>query len=152
MAMCAGVQNVSRPMELCQEMSQCAPIMAEVTASAEHQMYQGTDSWTRARCTTPAPSNVADAILLALAVGENFGDVVIQDEHNDHHQKNKSDLEDRFFYLHTQIAAGYHFDQQHQQRAAVKNGDRKQIENREIQADRRHKAEEDDRALTCRLA
>src|SRR5215813_5537476 len=42
MARCAGVQNVSRPMERCQEMSQCTPIMAEVTAPTEHQTYHGT--------------------------------------------------------------------------------------------------------------
>src|SRR5580698_4469074 len=42
MAMCAGVQKLSRPMERCQEISQCAPTIAEVTASTEHQMYQGT--------------------------------------------------------------------------------------------------------------
>src|SRR5579883_1064268 len=40
--MCAGVQNVSRPMERCQEISQWPPIMAEVTARTAHQIYQGT--------------------------------------------------------------------------------------------------------------
>src|SRR5579862_336801 len=44
MAMWAGVQNVSRPMERCQEMSHWPPIMAEVTARTEHQTYQGTRS------------------------------------------------------------------------------------------------------------
>ena len=39
--MCAGVQNVSRPMERCQEISQCVPTMAEVTAMTEHHTYQG---------------------------------------------------------------------------------------------------------------
>src|SRR6476660_4208518 len=42
MAICAGVQNVSRPMERCQAMSQCVPTMAEVTASTAHQTYHGT--------------------------------------------------------------------------------------------------------------
>jgi hypothetical protein len=42
--MWAGVQNVSRPMERCQEMSHWPPIMAEVTAKTEHQTYQGTRS------------------------------------------------------------------------------------------------------------
>jgi hypothetical protein len=41
MAMWAGVQKVSRPMERCQETSQCAPMVTEVTASAAHQRYQG---------------------------------------------------------------------------------------------------------------
>ena len=39
--MCAGVQKVSRPMERCQEISQCVPTIAEVTAMTEHQTYQG---------------------------------------------------------------------------------------------------------------
>ena len=43
--MCAGVQNVSRPIERCQEMSQCTPTMANVTAATEHQTYQGAVSW-----------------------------------------------------------------------------------------------------------
>src|SRR5690242_2980868 len=37
----AGVQKVSRPMERCQEMSQCTPAMAQVTAATEHHTYQG---------------------------------------------------------------------------------------------------------------
>src|SRR5258706_15106038 len=39
--MWAGVQNVSRPMERCQEISQCAPTMADVTASTEHHTNHG---------------------------------------------------------------------------------------------------------------
>ena len=42
--MWAGVQNVSRPMERCQEMSHWPPIMAEVTPKTAHQTYQGTRS------------------------------------------------------------------------------------------------------------
>src|SRR5438046_3555381 len=42
MAMCAGVQNESRPIERCQAMSQCVPTMAEVTASTASQRYHGT--------------------------------------------------------------------------------------------------------------
>lgn len=42
MATCAGVQNVSRPIERCHEMSQWMPTMDEVLASTAHQMYQGT--------------------------------------------------------------------------------------------------------------
>ena len=41
MAMCAGVQKLSRPMERCQETSQCAPIVTEVTARAAHQRFFG---------------------------------------------------------------------------------------------------------------
>jgi hypothetical protein len=42
--MWAGVQNVSRPMERCQEMSQWTPTMEHVTAAVAHQTYQGTRS------------------------------------------------------------------------------------------------------------
>src|SRR5437763_8673032 len=42
-AMWAGVQNESRPMERCQAISQCTPITDEVTPRRESQMYQGMD-------------------------------------------------------------------------------------------------------------
>src|SRR5271163_2923850 len=42
MPRCAGVQKVSRPMDMCQEMSQYKPITVDVTASAELHTYQGT--------------------------------------------------------------------------------------------------------------
>src|SRR6185436_7819733 len=42
MAMWAGVQKESRPMERCQAMSQCVPTIADVTATTAHQTYQGT--------------------------------------------------------------------------------------------------------------
>ena len=45
MAMCAGVQKLSRPMERCQETSHDPPMLAEVTASAPAQMYQGTPAF-----------------------------------------------------------------------------------------------------------
>src|SRR5437667_9164319 len=40
--MCAAVQKLSRPMLLCQEMSQTLPTLPEVTAITQAQMYQGT--------------------------------------------------------------------------------------------------------------
>src|SRR5947209_6174717 len=43
-AMWAGVQNVSRPMDRCQEISQWIPTIAKVTAATEHQTYQGAAS------------------------------------------------------------------------------------------------------------
>src|SRR5271154_6501825 len=42
MPRCAGVQKVSLPMDMCQEMSQYKPTTVEVTASAELHTYQGT--------------------------------------------------------------------------------------------------------------
>src|SRR6266513_2093150 len=41
MAACAGVQNVSRPIERCQEMSQMMPIFALVAATSVAATYQG---------------------------------------------------------------------------------------------------------------
>jgi hypothetical protein len=49
-------------MDVCHEMSQWAPIMADVTASAEHQMYHGMESRVRAMRAARASSNIADAI------------------------------------------------------------------------------------------
>src|ERR1700689_4931453 len=42
MAMCAGVQKVSRPMDRCQETSQAPPMEDDVIASTPAQIYQGT--------------------------------------------------------------------------------------------------------------
>ncbi len=39
---CAGVQKLSRPIERCQETSHAPPMVAQVTAIAPVQMYQGT--------------------------------------------------------------------------------------------------------------
>src|SRR5437870_10438453 len=41
MAACAGVQNVSRPIERCQEMSQMMPTLALVAATSVAATYQG---------------------------------------------------------------------------------------------------------------
>src|SRR5580658_5104581 len=43
MNMCAGVQNESRPMLSCQEMSQAVPTTADTTENMQSQMYQGID-------------------------------------------------------------------------------------------------------------
>src|SRR2546427_761887 len=42
MSRCAGVQNVSRPMDICQEISQYPPMTTETTAAKSDQTYQGT--------------------------------------------------------------------------------------------------------------
>src|ERR1700685_1263715 len=41
MPRCAGVQNVSRPIDMCQEISQYKPTEVAVTASAEVHTYHG---------------------------------------------------------------------------------------------------------------
>src|SRR5215472_10427035 len=43
MAMCAGVQNESRPMDMCQEMSHGPPIAPETMPANMHQMVHGID-------------------------------------------------------------------------------------------------------------
>ncbi len=42
--MCAGVQNVSRPIDMCQEMSHGPPIIPLTTPATMHQIVHGTDS------------------------------------------------------------------------------------------------------------
>ena len=56
MAMCAGVQKVSRPMDRCQETSQAPPMEDEVIASTPAQMYQG---MVARRACTSAPATAA---------------------------------------------------------------------------------------------
>jgi hypothetical protein len=45
--MCAGVQNVSRPIDRCQETSHAPPIEDEVMANTPTQMYQGIEEGER---------------------------------------------------------------------------------------------------------
>jgi len=42
--MCAGVQNVSRPIDMCHEMSHGPPIVPHTTPATMHQIVHGTDS------------------------------------------------------------------------------------------------------------
>src|SRR6266850_1650214 len=51
--MCAGVQNESRPMDICQEISQCPPIKPLAIPATMHQTVHGTDS-TVAEARSPA--------------------------------------------------------------------------------------------------
>jgi hypothetical protein len=41
---CAGVQNVSRPIDMCHEISQNRPTVVAVTAIAEDHTYQGIEA------------------------------------------------------------------------------------------------------------
>ena len=54
MAMWAGVQKESRPMDMCQEISQYPPMTTETEAAKRDQMYQGTASVTADRVTATA--------------------------------------------------------------------------------------------------
>src|SRR5580704_500696 len=51
--MCAGVQNVSLPIDMCQEISHGPPIIPHTTPATMHQMVHGTDS---TFTPTPAPT------------------------------------------------------------------------------------------------
>src|SRR5215471_3219720 len=62
MSMCAGVQKLSRPMERCQEMSQCTPVMAQVTAATAHQTYQGTADVVVSRTGTETVADNSDSL------------------------------------------------------------------------------------------
>src|SRR5271169_2705422 len=42
--MCAGVQKVSRPIDMCHEMSHGPPIVPHTTPATMHQIVHGTDS------------------------------------------------------------------------------------------------------------
>src|SRR5580704_3914768 len=42
--MCAGVQNESRPIDMCQEISHGPPIIPHATPATMHQIVHGTDS------------------------------------------------------------------------------------------------------------
>jgi len=49
-AMCAGVQKVSRPIDRCQETSQAPPIEEDVMAITPVQIYQGiAEGWWEVR-------------------------------------------------------------------------------------------------------
>src|SRR5579872_4216629 len=51
--MCAGVQNVSRPIDMCHEISHGPPIIPHTTPATMHQIVHGTDS---TLAPTPAPT------------------------------------------------------------------------------------------------
>src|SRR5262249_31354062 len=71
-AMCAGVQKVSRPTDMCQEMSQYSPTITEVVASIIDQTYQGIVSMRDAAPTRSAIRGAATAEEvgeIALAIG-----------------------------------------------------------------------------------
>src|SRR5689334_21134117 len=60
MSTCAGVQKLSRPMERCHEISQCTPVIAQVTAATAHHTYQGTATVTVRAKTEVAKTQTLD--------------------------------------------------------------------------------------------
>src|ERR1700747_3063120 len=64
--MCAGVQNVSRPIDMCQEMSQIPPTIPDAIPATMHQIVHGMDvasALAAARSPIPAPSCVPSGML-----------------------------------------------------------------------------------------
>src|SRR4051812_30190704 len=68
---CAGVQKVSRPIVMCQEMSQCSPTMAAVAANVSVHAYHGTDSAASRTATRRAAAGNGTATLFAMISPEN---------------------------------------------------------------------------------
>src|ERR1700733_12855035 len=66
MARWAGVQNVSRPMVMCQEISQYKPKVIEVTAAAPDQTCQGTAATRLAIPAGSARDVISSGILCAI--------------------------------------------------------------------------------------
>src|SRR5579863_6458821 len=65
--MCGVVQNVSRPMLSCQEMSHAPPITLEITAMTQDHTYQGIDSaasetWAAVRACTWDATEIESAM------------------------------------------------------------------------------------------
>src|SRR2546430_6312013 len=80
MAACAGVQNVSRPIERCQEMSRMMPTFALVAATSVAATYQGTGA---ASCAAGAAGVAAPLIALGVvtraARDQSFAAPLLQD-------------------------------------------------------------------------
>ena len=62
--MWAGVQNVSLPIERCQETSQCAPMETEVTASTAHHKYHGIERADAECLPSPTSSGVFQVVAI----------------------------------------------------------------------------------------
>src|SRR5437016_625429 len=80
MAPCAGVQNVSRPIERCQEMSQMMPTFALVAATSVAATYQGTGAASGAAgaAGVAAPLIALGAVTRA-ARGQSFAPPLLED-------------------------------------------------------------------------
>src|SRR5215472_8228301 len=75
-----------------------------------------------------------------------FDDVVVDHNGGKQHEEHKGSLVDALLDLLFDVAAYYHFDQQHQHEAAIENGDGEQIEESQLQADQGHETQEFPRA------
>src|ERR1039458_5315617 len=84
--------------------------------------------------------------------GQIARDVVIDDEQHQHHDADESDLEHGFLDGDAEVPAHGHFDEQHQDAAAVQNRDGKKVKDGQLQADHGHEGEENGRAFAGGVA
>src|SRR6266545_7044118 len=74
MQMCAGVQNVSRPMVSCHEMSHTMPTRMHIAANTTAAQGQGARALTcRARVAAGASAGVKTGLILVVSIQENLG-------------------------------------------------------------------------------
>src|SRR5580658_1259581 len=69
--MCAGVQNVSLPIDMCQEMSQSPPTIPDAIPATMHQIVHGIDvasARAAVRSPTPTPSCVPTGMLCPIGL------------------------------------------------------------------------------------
>src|SRR5919107_970441 len=83
---------------------------------------------------------------------EQLRNVVIQHEHYNDHQEHHADFEHGFLHLHTHITPHHHLDEQQQDKSAVENRDRQEIEDREIQTYHRHQSDKRGGTLPRRIS
>src|SRR5579862_4524530 len=68
--------------------------------------------------------------------GQGFGQVVVDDHDCEQYEEDEGGLVDAFFDLQADVAAHHAFDEKQQDYAAVEDGNGKQVEDAEVQADR----------------
>ena len=69
---------------------------------------------------------------------EKAQNVIVHDESEDDQDEDESDLDETFFSLDAEIVAQRAFYREHGDVAAIKNREWKQVDDGEIQADKRH--------------
>src|SRR5690348_8686276 len=96
-------------------------------------------SWTLMRSPVETRWPVADAMLVA---GEEADDVVVHHEAEDSEQKHEADLDEALLHGEAEVAAERAFDGEHEDVAAVEYRDGKEIQDAEIDAEKRHEEDE----------
>src|SRR5271156_4901606 len=131
------------------------PASARVGESKPRRISRTRDSWpgfariwaiTVRDSYTPTPS----AFAASLVKLNELEDVAVHQERENTQQKDQTNLNESFFYRKTQIPAQGPFDRQHQKVATVEDRNREQIDNSEIEADKRQQRYEIYRAALGR--